>query len=943
MSDNQYSESAGGVSLEQVFGLVRRRKLTVLFTAALIFFLTFVWVGTQTPVYRSSATVLIDPDNGDNGLFSELASLGKAPPAASEIAIIRSRSIAEKVVATPPNSTLAHPGIEGFDRHLGLTTSVEDESMRPLATLFRRLFGGPTTGGELFAAVTRVEADSPQSIRVNFPIEGRVRFSKPGFLSSFGYKSEAVTLNYQPGEIYNYRGLEISLHTEGIVRGRNFVITTKDRAGATRQLVQSTRIIETERNSGVVMITVNDSDPRRAARITDAICLNYFDLNLSRGGKRASQTVSFIDAQLDEQQIFLKTAEKEVAGMQTEHPETINVSSAAQSLIERLSELEVERVHMSITHSALGEALELLDSNKLTALALLGTEIADPITLSYIEQISLLTAEFEMQDRTDTGPYKLLKQQQLEALRTQSNDLDSQAASLEFIIEAYALGDNSVLAGLTGDPVDGFGGGPLVAGYLTRISELEAEQTELAQRYKADYPRLVNIASTIEGLKSHVLKHLGGRLDALTQMRTDREQLLESTLAAINEHPGQEREQIQIALDNLRNRTILHMRARYDAVKSRQSALEEQIVIVEQRLGELPERERQLAGPLRRLEAHAEIVKLLLKNQQEAEITRAATVSTAEFIDPAEVPILRYAPRVSFTLVLGSILGILGGLGVAYSRERFKGSIHTEAELESVSGLPVLGAIPDFRAALKNHRGLDAFLALRDDPDGPVAEAYRSLRANLRFSLGGEKEIRTLAVTSCTPGEGKSVTNADLAIAFASGNKRVLLVDADLRKPRVHKNFPVNRSPGIADVMLDDENWRDAVQLSGIENLEILSAGVHRGKPGDIIARPDFSHLVDELSAEYDIVIFDLPPALVVADVENFAHKLDALLLLYRSDGVSRDAIRTASTRLRQTGCNLVGTILNAVRPEHGKAGGYYHSYYEYAEEEKKPRFRKGA
>ncbi|HGG58257.1 MAG TPA: polysaccharide biosynthesis tyrosine autokinase [Nannocystis exedens] len=499
------------------------------------------------------------------------------------------------------------------------------------------------------------------------------------------------------------------------------------------------------------------------------------------------------------------------------------------------------------------------------------------------------------------------------------------------------------MAGLTGNPSDGFGAGPLVAGYLARISELEAEQTELSQRYKPEFPRLVEIASSIEGLQGHVLQQLEGRLDALRQMRADRERLLDDTRQAINQHPGQERQQIQLALDNLRERTIAHMRARFDGVIARQTSLDDQIGIVENRLGELPEHERELAGPLRRLGAHAEIVRLLLKNQQEAEIARAATVATAEFIDPAETPILRYAPRVSFTLVLGSILGLLAGLGVAYSRESFKGSIHTEAELESISGLPVLGAIPDFRAMLKSFRGESAFLALRDDPDGPFAEAYRSLRANLRFALGGEKEIRTLAVTSCTPGEGKSVTNADLAIAFAGGNKRVLLVDADLRKPRAHKNFPVKRSPGVAEVMLDDADWRESIQASGIDNLDVLTAGVHRGKPGDIIARPDFSELVDELEAEYDIVVFDLPPALVVADVENFAHKLDALLLLYRSDGVSRDAIRTASTRLRQTGCNLVGTILNAVRPEHGKGGGYYHSYYEYAEEKKKPRFRKGA
>ena len=942
MSDYAPQNSANGFSLEETIGLIRRRKGTVIATACVVFVLSVIWVGSQTPVYRASATVLIDPENGENGLLSELASIGKAPPAASEIAIIGSRSIAEKVVASPPDAKLAHPGVPGFERHLGLTTTVEDESMRPLATLWKRLFGGGSSSGNLYARITDRDPGAPGSVRVNFIGDSKVRFSMPGFLANFGVGAKPLIVPYKPEAQYNYRGMKIRLLADGDVSGRNFFIYSSSESDAARALNGNTRVIETERNSGVVRVTVNDSDPLRAARTADALCLNYFDQNVQRGSKRASQTVGFIEERLVDQQAMLEEAEAEVAKLQQSNPATINISSTAKALIERLSELEVERVHLSISHSELGEALTLLNEGDVSALSRLSVEGADIISKSYVDQFNLLTAEYEMQDRSDTGAFKLLKQSRLEALQTQSDDLEAQAAAMKYIIDTYKEGDSSVLAGLPGSPVEGYYAGPLAVSYLDRISVLEAERTELSQVYKPGYPRLSEIDKSIEQLRKHVIEQLTGRYDALQQSRNDRESLLAETRAIIEGHPIQEREKIQVALNNLRARTVAHIQSRYEGVGDRKISLSEQIKTIEARLGELPARERELAGPLRNLQAHAEIVKFLLKNQQDAEIARAATVATAEFIDPSQPPVLRYTPRVSFTLALGSVIGVLLGMGLAYLRESLKGSIHTEADLETVSGLPVLGAIPDFRSFVSAHHGESDFLALRDAPDSPIAEAYRSLRANLRFALGGEREIRTLAVTSCTPGEGKSVTNADLAIAFASGNKRVLLVDADLRKPRVHKNFPVERAPGVAEVLMDGIDWRTCTQQSGIPGLDILSAGVHRGKPGDLMASHDFGSFVDELEASYDVIVFDLPPALVVADVENLAHKLDALLLLYRCDGVPREAVRAAASRMRQTGCNLVGTVLNAVRPEHGKGGSYYHSYYEYTEE-KETVFRKGA
>lgn len=931
-----------GLRLEELVGLLRRRTWTVVLVAAASFLGVFAWVGASTPVYRASATVLIDGDGGEQSLLGELSVLGRAPAAASEIAILASRSIAEQVVRAPESDGVPMPGVAGYERHLGLATTVDDEALLPLATLARRLFGGSSGGGRLFAAVAERAAGAPEEVRVAFPEPGVVRLSVPGPLSLLGLDGGAETLPWEPGAALAYRGLVLRLAAEGDVLGRAFRVRHVTEDIAVRRLQEGTRVIETERDSGVVLVTVSDSDPERAARVADALCLNYFDLDVARGTRRASQTVEFIDGQLEAQSAALERAEAEVVDLREGDPETIDVSASAGALIQRLSDLEVERVQLDLVGAELGQALALLERGDTGALSRLSAEMADPVTAAYLEQISRLTTELELQERGDGGPYKLLLQRKLDELETASDELELRNDLLREVVRAYGEGDPKALSGLGGSEADGFGLGPLVGGYLERIAALEGERAELAQVYTPEFPRIVEIDAALTELRGRVLGQLAGRLEAQERLAADRRELCERTRRVLAEYPGEERAKLAKALESIRAQTGEHLRERSAGLDARRAALADELDGLEARLGALPEKERKLADPLRRLETHGEIVRFLLKSKQDAEIARAATVATADFIDPSVAPIRRYAPRLGFTLVMAALLGLAAGMFVAYLRERLRGSLHTEAELEEVSGMPVLGAIPDFRSSRFRHlRAAEGFLALRDDPEGPVAESYRSLRANLRFALGGSREIRTLAVTSCTPGEGKSTTNADLAIAFANGDKRVLLVDADMRKPTVHRNFSVERGPGLADVLTDGADWRSCVRPSGLAGLDLLTAGHHRGKPGDLLARPGIEGFVDELEAAYDVVVFDLPPALVVADVEIFAHKLDAILLLYRADGVSRDAVRSASARLRQTGSNLVGCVLNAVRASHGRGGAYYNTYYEYSGEG--GRYRRGA
>jgi len=937
------SERGEGLRPDELLRLVRRRRWTVAVTALAVVLATFALVGTSTPVYRASATVLIDPNQNTTSFLGDLGAMN-APPAAPEMALLASRSNVAKTVQGPPDGSVPHPSRASYARHLGLATRVDDEGRRPLATLWQRLTGDRLAPGRVFASIDERAPDSPPAIRVELVGRDRVRVSSPGLLSRFGLgDSHAEELDYRPGAPLEYRGIRFRLATLGDPTGRGFWLQSIDADLAQRRLLESLRIVEVERNSGVVKLTVSDSDPHRAADTANALCRNYFDQNVDRSSQRASQTVRFIKSQLVEQLGLLEQAQREFVSLQEANPEVIDVASSSQALIERLSNLEVEKVFLELAQAPLAEAVGLIEAGEFEALSLLEPQVVDAASRGYVEQISALTAEYELQDRSDTGTYKFLLQSELVELESALGEYDLRIASLEQMLAAHEDGAEGAFAslGLPGDvgPV----ADPLTQGYLTKIAEYNAEAADLEQEFTDEYPRLVQLREAVGELEALVAEHVRSRAHGLRQLRQSREAIIGELQGVLDAHPEAERGKIEAALVRIRGHALEHLKNRLHGIGAQRAALDGQIARLEHELSLLPEKESRLAGPRRRFETHTEIVQFLLKSQQEAEITEAATVGTASFIDPAVSPIKRYSPRVTFNLLLGTLLGCLLGLGLAYLLESFRGSIHSEAELEAAAELPVLGSIPDFRSGRRRvkHAG-DTFLALRDDPDGLVAEAYRSLRANLRFALQGSAQIRTMAVTSCTPGEGKSVTNADLAIAFANGGKRVLLVDADVRKPTVHKNFRVERTPGLCDVLLDGLDWRSCVRPSGLDDLELLPAGVHRGKPGDLLSRPSMGELVDALADAYDVVVFDLPPALVVADVETFSHKLDAMLLLYRCDGVPKDAIRMAVNRLRQTGSNVIGTVLNAVRAEHSKGGAYYSSYY-YYEEEPRERMRKGA
>jgi tyrosine-protein kinase Etk/Wzc len=375
-----------------------------------------------------------------------------------------------------------------------------------------------------------------------------------------------------------------------------------------------------------------------------------------------------------------------------------------------------------------------------------------------------------------------------------------------------------------------------------------------------------------------------------------------------------------------RTRLRAGIEARTTALQKQDQDLGQAIERYREKMDGLPATEQELARFQRRSQSFGQIYTFLLGQLQEAKIAEATAVETAEVIDWAVPPISRNSPRLTLNLAMGLLLGLLAGMALAHWVEAASGKVITSAQLEATTKLPQATVIPDFRRGMARSRGgrNNFFLALRDAPESLAAEAYRALRAHVVF-VRKSRDIRALAITSSTEGEGKSVTTANLAVALAQSGARVLLVDADLRRPVVHKYFRERVVPGLSEVLTGKNEWAQVVRPAGIENLQIVCAGESSDRPGDLLASGAMSALVKDLRNSFDFVLFDIPPVLAVADAAGFVSELDGMFLLCRSNRTPGGMVAGATQMLRMTGAKLMGSILNAVR--FSRFGGYGYGY----------------
>ena len=227
-------------------------------------------------------------------------------------------------------------------------------------------------------------------------------------------------------------------------------------------------------------------------------------------------------------------------------------------------------------------------------------------------------------------------------------------------------------------------------------------------------------------------------------------------------------------------------------------------------------------------------------------------------------------------------------------------------------------------------------LVTQNDPKNPAAEAYRVIRTSVQFAQAG-KELKTIAITSCTPNEGKSMTVANLAIVLTQAGKSVLIMDCDMRNPTVHKNFNLSNKVGLSSCISMGTAVDDAVQATAIEGLDALTAGVIPPNPSELLGSEQMKNLLQRAKEQYDYVLIDTPPVMPVTDALIVSRFVDGMILVIASAEVKVEMARDVKNQLVNAGANILGVVLNKVRSEHhGYGYGYYYYYGNDGEKHKK-------
>ena len=293
----------------------------------------------------------------------------------------------------------------------------------------------------------------------------------------------------------------------------------------------------------------------------------------------------------------------------------------------------------------------------------------------------------------------------------------------------------------------------------------------------------------------------------------------------------------------------------------------------------------------------AAVTDTLEKREHEAAFTiRIVT------LEPAQVPTTPVAPNLQLSLIIGALIGLAGGLGLALLRATLDRRVRVAADVEAAVSAPVLGEIP-----LDPDTG-DHPLAMASAPHGLRAEAFRSLRTNVRFFFSGGQGV--FVVTSSGPGEGKSTTAANLALAFADAGQRVALIDGDLRLPRVAEYFGIEGGIGLSDVLAGRVELNDVIQRWGRSALFVLPSGTVPPNPAELLGSAAMENLIGALTEAFDVVIVDAPPLLLVTDAAVIARVTTGAILIAAAGSSQANRLSDAAKSIESVGARVLGTVL---------------------------------
>jgi len=444
-----------------------------------------------------------------------------------------------------------------------------------------------------------------------------------------------------------------------------------------------------------------------------------------------------------------------------------------------------------------------------------------------------------------------------------------------------------------------------------KVVEYEAQQLELQTEINIlnNIKQYIQTHDDLSGLSIGSMKFSDGRIALLlTSLRglidTKAKLLMEFT----PQHP--EVRKVEVGIELAKKAIRLSIANSLEQLNQRSLHLGNMIRKFDKSLQSLPTEEKKLAELLRPLKVNQQIYEFLLQKKAETAILKSSTISNARILDTAIENKIPIKPKRKLIVTVGFILGLIIGISLAFFREYLIVTLQSREELEELTDMPIYGEIP---------------LMKTDKDKSLFKEAFRNLRTNLQF-LPGNEQHRIISVTSSVSGEGKTLITSNLGMILATAEKKVVVLDIDLRKSSLHKEFDVVNNIGITTYLSDHNTLEEILQETGYENLDIITTGPLPPNPSELLLSQKFKELLEILKKQYDYIIIDTAPAGLVTDAVIIMKYCDLSLFVTRIDYTRKEFVEDINKLVNEHKDNKFGMILNGskiVTGYYGYGGGY--------------------
>ncbi|MGA8617148.1 MAG: polysaccharide biosynthesis tyrosine autokinase [Candidatus Sulfotelmatobacter sp.] len=498
---------------------------------------------------------------------------------------------------------------------------------------------------------------------------------------------------------------------------------------------------------------------------------------------------------------------------------------------------------------------------------ILGIDEKQNITTAKLDELNkaLTAAESERMDKESV--YRLV----------QAGDADT-IASAASVLDAAGTGSQSASS--------------LLEGLRAKQADVKIQVAELSAQFGPSYPKVAQLTGQLKEIDAQILgetKKVAGKIRGQYMAALQRENMLHQALE----------------------------KQKQEANKLNESAIQYSIL-------------------KRDLDSYRQLYEGLMEKMKEAGVSAGLKSNNFRIVDVARVPTSPIEPNIPRNLAFALMLGLTSGVGLAFLLEGLDNTVRTTEQAQMISGLAPLGMIPlGSRTAREEASPKRLVIATSKEavelvtqvrPQSQMAESYRALRTSLLLSnLGAPPKV--IMVTSALPQEGKTTTSINCAVVLAQKGIRVLLIDADLRRPSIHKTLGMGPRSGLSNVLTGSATLQQAITRSSVlPNLSILPAGTPPPNPAELLASSNMRDVLEELRGQYDHIVVDTPPALSVTDAVVLSPRADAVVLVIRSGQTTKQALRRSRDILTQVNAKVAGVLLNAVdlsSPE-------YYYYYEY-------------